>query len=431
MYINLFIYFILYSFCFKKSFQSYIIYPFKKSTKQEKEYPEDILQNDLEITIEIGTPPQKIDLNLRCGEYTFFVASSELNLPFTTFNEEKSDSFKRLLNFSSKFRDKEYTEGYKISESITIDNKENKNITLIYATSLSYIESGALGLKLLNTFQYGFDLSFIYQIKEQMKLDNYSFFIKYDEDSDEKGQILIGSFPHIYDSRNYNEENFYFQKAGKIKDMIDWALDFDIIKYNNSEIDGIAENCLIRIEYGLIQAPYKLKQYFQDNYFNRKCNETYYNKRSLYIINCDKDFNIFEFKNLSFVLKDIEYEFVLTYKDLFIERENDYIFGIVFDSNINDNTSPWIFGKIFMKKYQLYFDLDRKIIGLYKNNKNNNKNKNKENGKGFSLVYIILIIILTLVSIGLATVIVYLVKKQRKNKANELVDDNFDYIPSE
>ncbi len=47
-----------------------------------------------------------------------------------------------------------------------------------------------------------------------MKLDNYSFFIKYDENNDEKGQLLIGSYPHIFDSKNYNEKNFYYQKTG-------------------------------------------------------------------------------------------------------------------------------------------------------------------------------------------------------------------------
>lgn len=149
--------------CFKKSFQNYVKYPFKKSKKQEKTYPENILQNDLEITLEIGTPPQKIDVNLRSQEYTFFIAGSEANLPYKTFDKSKSTSFVPNLNFTSNFSDREYRQGYSINETITINNKEYKNISLIYATLVSYNESGALGLKLVSSRQYGDDLSFIYQ----------------------------------------------------------------------------------------------------------------------------------------------------------------------------------------------------------------------------------------------------------------------------
>ena len=95
------------------------------------------------------------------------------------------------------------------------------------------------------------------------------------------------------------------------------------------------------------------------------------------MIHCDKDFNITKFKNLSFVLKDIDYEFILTYKELFIEQNNEFIFSIVFDENIDNKDTTWILGKIFMKKYQLTFDLDRKIICLYKENTYNEYYKKK------------------------------------------------------
>ena len=67
------------------SFQSYIILPFKTSTKVKKVYPENILQNDIEITLNIGTPPQSVDLNLRSKLYTFFIASVNSGFPFATF----------------------------------------------------------------------------------------------------------------------------------------------------------------------------------------------------------------------------------------------------------------------------------------------------------------------------------------------------------
>ena len=84
--IKIYFFFFLSFICFNISFESYIKYPFKKSTKENKPYPEDLLQNDLEVTIQIGTPPQSIDMNLRSKIYTFFVTSSEVNLPYKTFN---------------------------------------------------------------------------------------------------------------------------------------------------------------------------------------------------------------------------------------------------------------------------------------------------------------------------------------------------------
>ena len=71
------------------TYESYIVYPFKKSTKENKSYPENLLQNDLEITLKIGTPPQSVDLNLRSRIYTFFVTSSQVNLPYKLFNEKE------------------------------------------------------------------------------------------------------------------------------------------------------------------------------------------------------------------------------------------------------------------------------------------------------------------------------------------------------
>ena len=138
-------YFLIIIMIIKKSIQSYVVYPFKKSKKENKIYPENIIQNDIEITIEIGTPPQKIDLNIRSSEFTFFVTSYRVYLPYQTFNETNSKSLIKLVNATT-FNGKEYKKGEKISESIIINDQPINDITLILATLLEYKESGALGL---------------------------------------------------------------------------------------------------------------------------------------------------------------------------------------------------------------------------------------------------------------------------------------------
>ena len=421
------IYFFIWSLRLHKSIQTYIVYPFKKSEKEIKSYPEDLLQNDLEVILEIGSPPQNIGFNLRSRVYTFSVTSSEVKLPYPTFNEKNSKSFVKISKNYINFDKKEYKKGLKIFESLNINNKEIKDITLILATELVYNQTGSLGLRLHKTHEFIGNLSFIYQIKNKANLDNYAFTLKYD--NDDKGELIIGSYPHLYDE-NYKNKNLCVSKARNIGNSVEWALDFDAIKYDNKTINLIQTKSLIQIEFGLIKAPNSLKKYFNNKFFLNLCKEEFYSKRHLIIIHCNKNIDITNFKNLSFILKDIDYEFILTYKELFIEKDNEYIFSIVFDDDNTTTKNPfWILGKPFMKKYQLIYDLDRKIIGIYKDNDGNKKN-NGDNNKKIFIIYIILLCILILIVIGLILFIIFLVKKPRKNKAFELEDDNFDYIPT-
>ena len=99
--------------------------------------------------------------------------------------------------------------------------------------------------------------------------------------------------------------------------------------YNNKTISGIKTKSLIKIEFGLIQAPFALKNSLIITF--NKCTEEFYNQRNTTIFHCGKSLDTTLFKNLNFILKDIVYEFVLSYKDLFIEKENEYLFSIVFD----------------------------------------------------------------------------------------------------
>ena len=418
-------YIVIFAFNIKIAIQaSYIVLPFKSTTKVKKSYPENLLQNDLEVILNIGTPPQSVGLNLRSKFYAFFVTSVEANMTFPTFNDSNSKSLIKISKNPYKFGDKEYAKGYKIYESIYINEKEIKNISLILATAVNYNESGALGLRLVDSLEYGYDLSFIYQMKKQLNLDSTSFVIRYKNDNE--GDLIIGAYPHMYDD-NYSEKNFYQTKAGTIGKDVDWILNFDIIRYNNKSIGYKNRQGFTQIEFGLIQAPFRFKKYFNDTFFKNRCTEKFNEKRNITILHCDHNFEIKEFKNLTFVLKDISLEFTFTYEDLFIKKDNEYIFGIVFDENKDNNDATWILGKLFMKKYSLVYDLDKKIIGTYIGNK-----KEDEEGKNpINLTLLILLIALGILVISLIIFIIFYFKKPRKIRAAELNDDNYEYFPNE
>ena len=78
----------------------------------------------------------------------------------------------------------------------------------------------------------------------------------------------------------------------------------------------------------------------------------------------------------------------------------------------------WNFGNVFLQKYTIVFEQDRKLIGFYKQ-------------KEFSFSYSwIIVISLGIVIISLIYYIYILLKKKRKIRANELIE-NFEYISKE
>ena len=412
---NFLIIIILLFFSINNSSQKYIKYPFKRIKPQNnKPLIETILQNDLEITIEIGTPSQKMNLNLRSQYYTFFVSGSKVNYPIKKFNENNSNTCKILNDTIITYSGQEYSKGYKISETLMINGKKINDVTLILASEINYIESGNLGLRPIETQYELRDFNFIYQIKKSANFDNYSFFLNYFDD--DNGELIIGTYPHIYDKK-YNEKNFIFQNIGIYKNDLYWLVNINDIKYGNSTLNSNNYKCLINIEFGLISAPGSMRSYFLDYYLNKNdCHPNVYNNYIFYF--CPEN-NIQNFKDLYFYSKELNYTFVLTYTDLFIKDNDKYIFGIVFDDNDFQYNSVWVFGHIFLKKYFLTFDLDKRIIGLY--------TKIEKYESNWRLIFDVVLIVLILC---LSLYILFHLKKPRKIRANELQEDNYEYISS-
>ncbi len=412
---NFLIIIILLFFSINNSSQKYIKYPFKRIKPQNnKPLIETILQNDLEITIEIGTPSQKMNLNLRSQYYTFFVSGSKVNYPIKKFNENNSNTCKILNDTIITYSGQEYSKGYKISETLMINGKKINDVTLILASEINYIESGNLGLRPIETQYELRDFNFIYQIKKSANFDNYSFFLNYLDD--DNGELIIGTYPHIYDKK-YNEKNFIFQNIGIYKNDLYWLVNINDIKYGNSTLNSNNYKCLINIEFGLISAPGSMRSYFLDYYLNKNdCHPIVYNNYIFYF--CPEN-KIRNFKDLYFYSKELNYTFVLTYTDLFIKDNDKYIFGIVFDDNDFQYNSVWVFGHIFLKKYFLTFDLDKRIIGLY--------TKIEKYESNWRLIFDVVLIVLILC---LSLYILFHLKKPRKIRANELQEDNYEYISS-
>ena len=278
----------------------------------------------------------------------------------------------------------------------------------------------------------------ISQLKKQNYISSYSFMVKFDANSEEKGKIFIGGKPHEYDPKHYSEQYFIYHKTTMTNSYGNWGINFHDIQYDGTSYSS-AKSVEITFDSPFILATETFKNKLDDMFFK---NLTYSGYCKEEIINdyfvkyCEKSV-IKYFKNISFVFP-IDYissnqtnTLDFGYKDLFVKAPGDnnlYFFQIIF----KDGYFRWKLGLPFFKKYSVVFDQDNKIFGFYKETGKydiDDDDDSKDNSH-LSLSWI-LVIILSIILIGLAfafyKVLPYI---RRKRKANEL-DDDYDYSSSD
>ena len=261
---------------------------------------------------------------------------------------------------------------------------------------------------------------FVIQLKKKNLINSYDFSIEFLDDNN--GRLIIGGMPHEYDELNYDEK--YFIKENNV--YSDWQLNFYKISHEkNEEIINENKGILSLNYYGLVSTSIYEKMIdniFFNNYFEvNKCEKKInVGEENVTIYICDKDINIKKFPKLFLYNKKMNYTFIFEGKELFKKFSKD---KIIFLIHFGKEIDKWKLGQIFLKKYQLIYNYDKKIIGLYTRKKR----------KIFSiyfinyLIYIILIIIIV--------ILIFCLIKNRKNifrkvRANEL-EDIYYYIPKE
>ena len=97
----------------------------------------------------------------------------------------------------------------------------------------------------------------------------------------------------------------------------------------------------------------------------------------------------------------------------------------------------WYIGKPLFLKYKIFFDRDRKTIGLYKNYKDKSCDINESKGEKENVIVVeksnnflvFVVIILIFVIFGILYYF-FRIRKSRKIRANEL-EENYSYIPQQ
>ena len=383
--------------------------------KEGTNYFDYLEKNDIFIILEIGTPPQEIPIFFDFESYPLYISNLFLN---GTYNENKSSTFKyKGAKKESHFYGEIISEGYEVMDKIKLLDINKKNIeindfnyilpTKIAKSKDTNFKTSIIGLKIQESI-YLQKNGFIHQLKQNNIIDSFSWTIKYINENE--GEIIIGGYPHEYDS-NYDETYFKNTKAEIRYSVICWDLLFDSITSKNIELEN--RHVELDINLGLIRGISSYQQILDEQFFNMKKNCKKQNNTNYFYYTCDRKEKISDFPILKLNHKELNYTFEFNYNDLFILKDDIYYCLIIFD--INNKRVNWRMGKPFFKKYQLSFETDRKLIGFYIRKKKIN------------ILWIIIICLILIIIFLIILMIRKYLNMPRKIRANELNDD-FEYL---
>ena len=271
------------------------------------------------------------------------------------------------------------------------------------------------------------EVNFIKIVKKNNYINKYDFSLYFT--SDNEGVLIIGEEPHNYLPNIYNENNL--RKVNVLSDgfgYYSWKIEFtqiyfysddDIknkIKENKNGIFVIENNYIIGSKYyqKLIEEKF-FKKYLDNNicYYEKMA------KERQQILICDKkeSFEINSFPTLYFYHRIFNYTFELTKENLFLEKNNKYIF-LIFFSEFENNY--FTLGKIFLRKYLFIFNSDSKTIGFYNSHF---ENEFIEKGNSVSLFNKIIGVFIILIAcfVGLYSA-KKLYEQARKRRLNEIFE---------
>ena len=409
-----------------------IIVPFKTIIQNKlthENYISELKNNKIYIDLKIGTPSQKIPAILKLSQVPFFITSSTYNKDITKFNSSESTSYYQKNNKeSSSFNKYDFIKAYLGEDIISIQNISNKDIFLDKAQfylALNLSEnceniSGEIGLNII----YPHFISFLNQLKDNNLIKDYIFSIKYT--SENEGELHFGNYYHLYDNNEqYKITDFKSMTIGIPRVNLDkWVLNFDniILGTGNKTFLTTVE---LSYELGFIYGSYHyfglIKKIFFDEYESKNiCEIKHFGDNDFYYV-CNLNINLNKFPDLIF-LKD-DFNFTFTKNDLWKKFDNKYYFLVIFNEDKNFN---WKFGKIFFKKYIIFFNQDAKLIGFYPHSDINNKKKENDKKFKIELSWVLVILLAIILILIIIYVIYYLKIKKRKIRVNEL-DEYYEY----
>ena len=383
--------------------------------------------------IEIGDPPRKIDSLINFQDSLFYfwnISSSYIDLN-SSYNPSNSSSFNIISNINNSHFKNIISEDIYFYTDINCTNKSKYKISKILFPELIINQSlfNIIGMQVNSTNK---TYNLINLLKSKDIIDNYIWTIKFENLT--QGKLIIGDFPHNYDKNNYENKNLTLINTYSKGDKIFWGIQFSAIKFGQKTINDLNIG-KIEPKFLDIIGPYEyiisIEEIFFEKYKNKDICKRIFDKldgEDIFRYVCDKDMfekkDIDLFPNLTLISAELNFSFVLTGKELFMEKNNKINFLIV--SKFGKTDVDWKLGRIFLYKYQFVMDNDNNLIGIYKDN---NKNVFEEKEKNSTMLIVILSILALNMIVILSVTNFCIWKKLCKNSKRQLSElEEEDYI---
>ena len=424
---------------------------------------DDYINYDIFTEIKAGTPPQKVTHFINGNDKIFQFKKIEIMYNTNKFNRSVIkfiDSQFYLFNsslsstYKGSFSDNFIFETNGENNFIEV---KNLNFTIYYNNRETEVKYGIIGLLSLyendNNSFFNELYAFVSQLKKRNIISEYIFFFVYDEEKSlfqsnkNIGKIIIGEYPHEF----YNNINI-FNKDDMINiyssSSSSWSMLCDEIKFNYEKENYIEKNMNLIFDFNskFIKGSNDYNKKIKSIFFNELINQNLCKSEKISgnkdnfkyeIYSCYNNYKFLEklknFPILYFINRSSNAIFSFSYKDLFILFENKFYFMIIFwAEKYTFFTDTWFLGEIFMKKYIGAFNLESRYIAFYNNQiKNIPNNLEKLDEKSNKYIRIVFEVIMGIIIIICIFLLYRKYKKTRKLHANELEDNNYDYLTSE
>ena len=435
----------------------YLKFPFKRNltlnnSMTPKQFFSTIIYNQIYIELIVGSNKQKIPFYLYLQQYHLVLQSSNSQKGEVKgiYDESKSSTYKAIEE-ENNFKYDDLVKGILSKDDFYFDSKPSIIPFYLSIENFRYshiTEGGKIGFKYWDKdkqpkkFQ---NLSFVKSLKSLGLISSYDFSFIYDSNNldEDTGTLYIGSLLHDINSTKYNPSFFNITYSNLLLDGL-WGYTIEK-SYLGDKLLERSQIAYFYPEFGFISGSRKFFKELKNmtswyKYFNisKKCHTCKFHiydmdtngfQRFVYEYTgyyCDKDVDVNKVinENLIFYSSDFRDIFNLKNEDIWFEKNEYKYFMILETLNIDDS---WVFGKPFFKKYHITFNQDSKTIGVYTNiiyNKpvtpttNNNK----------TIIFVCIIVGLVFI-IGLLVFLIskFYFRSPRKKRANELIDDNFEY----
>lgn len=363
----------------------------------------------LEAPIKVGSNRISIKFKLTLDSFSVIILNSSVSDIPINYNFNKSKTH-QMFSFKYRFKNEPIKEGYCASDIFHIKNLNDTEVRyrfFIYPKNIDKIvNEGIIGLGINNVKDYSFPgYNLIHQLKENKLINEYTIYFS----ENETDNLIIGEIPEKSEPNKFiknQTKNIFYTNFNN--SQFKYYLYINCIIFNSIIIDS--ENFLLfDLSTFFIEGTEKYKNYVQNSFFNNnKCHKGI-SKLFGDIFYCDKNVDISKMPSLIFQIKNIDYNITLDYQNLFVLLENKYYFIV----NFKNNNTIWKIGYYIIKKLNIAFNQDKKIISFPKLIKEKKQKNNYNNNLIIIFIFLLIFLLIFILSILFLFCIKLLIKKDK------------------